>query len=76
MLMKTLEFYKKILGDNEKLKNNLKCHGWAMGHGWGSHGGTSQPKHNSRNITCFGGICFGGSNCPGIKTHIGLPIET
>jgi hypothetical protein len=40
MLMKTLEFNKKIHGDNERLKKGLKCHGWVMGHGWGSHGGT------------------------------------
>jgi hypothetical protein len=38
--MKTSEFNKTIHVDNEKLNKNLNCHGWVMGHGWGSHGRT------------------------------------
>ncbi len=65
---------------NEHDKNSklvLFLNGVWMGFAWENmEDGQMGPKHNSRNITCFGGICFGGSNCPGIKTHIGLPIET
>jgi hypothetical protein len=54
-----------------KVEKDLKFHGWVMGHGWGSHGGTWESmedvcmglKHNSQNITCFEG-----SGCPGIET--------
>jgi hypothetical protein len=38
--MKTSKFDRKIHGNDATLKKGLKCHGWFMGHGWGSRGGT------------------------------------
>jgi hypothetical protein len=39
---------------------------------WMGHGAWMGPKHNFRNVTCFGGICFKGLGCPGIKMHVEL----
>jgi hypothetical protein len=33
-------------------------------------------KHNSRNVTCLSGICFGGLRCLGIKTCVELLVKT
>jgi len=51
---------------------------WGMdGDHMGEHeDGQMRPKHSSRNVTRFGGICFKGLGCSGIETHVGLPIET
>jgi hypothetical protein len=38
--------------------------------------GRMGPKHSSRNVTCFSGICSKGSNCPSIETCVGLFAET
>jgi hypothetical protein len=52
-------------------------HGAWMGIAWGNMGdGQMGLKHSSRNVTCFGGICFGASSCLGIKMCVGLLIET
>ncbi len=32
-----------------KVEKGLNCHGWVMGHGWGSHGGTSKMGEWGRN---------------------------
>jgi len=48
-----------------------------MGITWGNmEDGWMGPKHSSQNVTCFGGICFGGSSCPNIEMHIGLFTKT
>jgi hypothetical protein len=61
--------------ESRKVEKNLKHHGWGL------HGGTWKMGGWGRNIalemlTCFGGKCFGGLGCLGIKTRVGLPIET
>jgi hypothetical protein len=33
-----------------KIKKGLKCHGWVMGHAWGSHGGTWKMDGWGQNI--------------------------
>jgi len=49
-----------------------------MGHGWGLHGGTWKmgawgPNIAPEMLHVLVGICFGGSSCPNIETHVGLP---
>jgi hypothetical protein len=48
--MKTSKFDRKIHGDDAKLKKGLKHHGWVMGYGWGSNGGTWKMGGWDRNI--------------------------
>jgi hypothetical protein len=44
---------------------------------WGNmEDGRMRLKHSSRNVTCFGGICFKGSSCSGIEMHVGPPAKT
>jgi hypothetical protein len=47
-------------------------HGAWMGITWGNmEDGRMGPKHSSWNVTCFGGISVGGSNCPTSKCPSG-----
>jgi hypothetical protein len=48
--MKMSEFGKNIHDNDVKLKKCLKCHGWVMGHGWGSHEKTWKMGGWARNI--------------------------
>jgi hypothetical protein len=48
--MNMSKFDRKIHDDDVKLKKGLKYHGWVMGHGWGSHGGTWKMGGWGRNI--------------------------
>jgi hypothetical protein len=64
-----------------KIEKGLKCHGWVMGYGWGLHGRTWKMGAWGRNIALemlhvLVLICFGGSGCLGIETHVELPAET
>jgi hypothetical protein len=52
-------------------------HGAWMGMTWGNiEDGWMGPKHSSRNVTCFGGICLRGLGCLNIEMRIGLFTRT
>jgi hypothetical protein len=73
--MKTSKFGKKNTWWQCEVEKNLKHHGWVMGHGWGSHGGTWKMGAWGWNIApetlhVLAGICFGGLGCLGIETHV------
>jgi hypothetical protein len=61
--MKTLEFGKKIHGDNAKLKKPKVLwmgHGAWMGIAWvNMQDGRMGPKHSSQNVTCLVGSVSG-----------------
>jgi hypothetical protein len=58
-----------------EVEKGLECHGWVMGHAWGSHGEHGRwvigPKHYM-----FWWDMFQGSSCPAIKMHAGPPAKT
>jgi hypothetical protein len=64
-----------------KVEKGLKCHGWVMGHGWESHGGTWMMGAWGRNIApeslhvLVGGM-FRGLSYPSIETCVGPPVGT
>ncbi len=61
----------------KKSKPSWMGHGVWMGITCGNmEDGQMGSKHSSWNITCFGGICFKGSNCSGIEMHVEPPVET
>jgi hypothetical protein len=61
----------------KRSKASWMGHGAWIGITWGNMGdGRMGLKHSSQNVTCFGGICFGGSGYLEIKTCVKPLVKT